>query len=198
MPQVSQTVRPSPAAFRADPLQIEGAGRVVPEDFPLAGVWNLLIDHSADSPWEGAVGVRIVCVPQEIVVADQLDCRLHGRFVATKGNEEVGFEIVRGPAGEIFVLGVTAVVPVLLHPLQPVGTHPASASTWTTRSFGYFSSTPYQISPAIAAIASKGCDRIWPLTWVSMRSPNDSTEAEAESCVEIGRPSFSTSPHSGR
>src|SRR5208283_4371026 len=78
------------------------------------------------------------------------------------------------------------------------GTHPPSASTCTTRNFGNFSITPYQMRPAIAAIASNGCDRMCPVTCVSIRSPNDSTDAEPESWVEIGRPSFSTSAQSGR
>src|ERR1700719_1625930 len=61
------------------------------------------------------------------------------------------------------------------------GTHPPSASTWTTLSFGSFSSTPYQMSPVIAAIASNGCERICPRTCVFIRSPNDGTDDEAES-----------------
>src|ERR1700722_19965390 len=66
------------------------------------------------------------------------------------------------------------------------GTHPPSASTCTTLRSGNFSKMPYQIRPAIAAIASNGCDRICPLTCVSMRSPNEGTDDDAESWVEIG------------
>ena len=49
----------------------------------------------------------------------------------------------------------------------------------------------------MAAMASNGWDKIWPLVCVSIRSPNEGTEAEAESWVESGRPSFSMVAHSG-
>src|SRR2546428_5657580 len=78
------------------------------------------------------------------------------------------------------------------------GVQPPSPSTWITLSWGHCSKTPNQISPAIAAIASKGCDKICPLVWVSMRSPKEGTEAEAESCVDSGLPTFSISFHSGQ
>src|ERR1700722_996635 len=63
----------------------------------------------------------IVSVPQEVVVADYIQCSLHGWFVAAKSYEEVTFEILSRAFAQILVLRVAAEIPMLFHPLQPVG-----------------------------------------------------------------------------
>src|SRR5207247_103436 len=101
--------------------QPERTSRVVPEDLPPARIGDRLLEHRADTPREGAVGMRIVRVPQEVVVADDVERRLHRRFVAAERDEEIRFEVFARSLGQVLVLGVAAEAPMLLHALQPVG-----------------------------------------------------------------------------
>jgi hypothetical protein len=43
----------------------------------------------------------IVSIPQEVVVADDIERRFHGRFVTAEGDEEVAFEILSRAFGQI-------------------------------------------------------------------------------------------------
>src|SRR5277367_5093192 len=64
--------------------------------------------------------MRIVSVPQKVVVAYYIECGFHRRLVAAEGHKEVAFEILSRAFAQILVFRVAAEVPMLLHPLQPV------------------------------------------------------------------------------
>src|SRR5208282_1915046 len=101
-------------------VEAEGAGGIVPQDLFLARKWNRLFQERIDTPGESAVGMRIVSIPQEVVVADDIERRFQGRFVTAESDEEVAFEILSRAFGQILMLRVAAEIPVLFHPLQPV------------------------------------------------------------------------------
>ena len=64
--------------------------------------------------------MRIVGVPGEIIVTDQLDRGFHGGLVTPKTYADITAKILRWRPGEIFMFGVAAEFPMLLHALQPV------------------------------------------------------------------------------
>src|SRR5713226_9020861 len=101
-------------------IQVEHSSAVVPQELALALRGDRLFKHLLDAPWERAVGMRIVGVPRKIVVADQFDRRLHRGLVAAKRHADVALEILSRALGEVLMLGVAAVLPMLLHALQPV------------------------------------------------------------------------------
>src|SRR5208337_4766311 len=98
-------------------VKAEGSGCVVPQDLLLARVWNRLFQQRVDAPWESAVWMWIVSVPEEVVVADYIESGLHGWFVAAERHEEVTFEILSRAFAQILVLRVAAEIPMLFHPL---------------------------------------------------------------------------------
>src|SRR5208282_5518090 len=61
--------------------QIERAHCIVPQDLAPARVRDRLLHDRFDSPWESPVRMRIVGVPQKVVVADNIERRLHRGFV---------------------------------------------------------------------------------------------------------------------
>src|SRR5579862_1037614 len=81
---------------------------------------NRLFQYGIDTPWKGAVRMRIVSVPQEVVIANYIEGGFHGGFVAAEGYEEVTFEILSRAFAQILVFRVPAEIPMLFHPLQPV------------------------------------------------------------------------------
>src|ERR1700687_2808500 len=101
-------------------IKVEHSRAVVPWELALALRRDRLFEHVLDAPRERAVGMRIVGVPREIIVADQFDRRLHRGLVAAKRHADVALEILSRALGEVLMLGVAAVLPMLLHPLQPV------------------------------------------------------------------------------
>src|SRR6516164_8415970 len=94
-------------------VEVEGAHRVVPQDLAPARLIDRLTQHRVDTPWKGSVGMRVVGVPEKIVVADKLDRRLHRRLVAAKRNPEAALEVFGRRLGQILVFGVPTVVPML-------------------------------------------------------------------------------------
>src|ERR1022692_3120675 len=107
VPNRARLHTPSRWLHLCDLVQIERADCVVPQNLALALRGNRLLQHRIDTPREGSIRMRVVGVPQEIVVADDIHRGLHRGFVAPKRDEEIRFEIFRRPLGEIFVLRVS-------------------------------------------------------------------------------------------
>src|SRR5690348_6800891 len=64
--------------------------------------------------------MRIVGVPQKIIIAAEFDHRLERALVAAACDEEVAVEVFAGLHLQFGMLGIAAELPMLLHPLQPV------------------------------------------------------------------------------
>src|SRR5262249_16696445 len=98
-------VRP-PESTRRRRGEAECPRRVVAEDFAVAGLGKGLRLESVHAPRPRAVGVRIVGVEGEVVVAGELDGGRQGAFIAAAGDEDVAPEVLRRSHLQIRVLGV--------------------------------------------------------------------------------------------
>src|SRR5262249_1485719 len=98
----------------------ESARGVVAEDLSLARLGDGLLLQARHAPRPGAVGMRIVGVEGEVVVAGQRDGSRQGPFVAPAGDEDVAPEVFRRSHLQMRVLGVAGEVPVLLHALEQI------------------------------------------------------------------------------
>src|SRR5712692_6280229 len=103
-----------------DLVQVKCARGIIPKNFALALGRNRLVVQLAQCRRPGAVGMRIVGVPQKIVIAAEFDHRLKRTLVTTARDEEVAVEVFAGLHPQFGMLGVATELPMLLHPLQPV------------------------------------------------------------------------------
>src|SRR5713226_2174414 len=87
-------------------IQVKCARGIIPKNFALALGRNRLIVQLAQCRGPRAVGMRVVGVPQKIVIAAEFDHRLERTLVAAARDEKVAVEILAGLHLQFGMFGV--------------------------------------------------------------------------------------------
>src|SRR5712692_10349520 len=85
-------------------IEVENAGCVIPQQLALGVRGERLLEHRCHAPGEGAIGMRIVAIPGEVVVANQLDRSRRRRLVTAERDTDIAAEVVGRAPREVLVL----------------------------------------------------------------------------------------------